>query len=444
MKPGILFGAGALLLGMVTAPSEAQTARRGPPIIQIYSDNGVDYVGTSSYITPRIEVAENAYVFAVEMDMDGEIQVLHPDYPGLSVRIAANRSLQLPNFFAGFNSSRYGGGYASYDRGYYGVEDSRGTVIALASRVPFNLEKLESAGDWDVVAIRRLMENRPPLSAAASLAAYIGQPGEPIGRDYLRFEGGSRYGYPYYANAYNSYYSPCAFYGYRFAFLQVQALSLYSQLQAAGRGVRLAGYDICGTPIFVSGYANGGQGTPVGHFPPPRGRGDTTVFPKSRLPHSPIPRGSTVFSNTDDAMPIQRGGGVPQTIEAPEVRTKAIAPRSRRYEPYPQLEPLPGAVTLPQSRQPVERATVPRGEANGASARPVPQYRQEPRVESAPMRAPDRPREYSPPPVIRERPYSPPPVIHERPSSPAPAPPPRAEPTTRSEPPRTPPPSRGN
>ncbi len=428
MRTGFLFGAAALLLGFVTAPSQAQGARREPPIIRIYSNNGVDYVGTSSYITPRIELAENAYVFAVEMDMDGQIQVLHPDDPGLSVRISAHKSLQLPNFFAGFNSSRY----ASYDGSYYdyyGVEDSRGTVIALASRVPFNLQKIETAGDWDIVAIRRLMENRPPLSAAASLAAYIGQQGEPIGRDYLRFEGGRRYGYPYYADAY-SYYSPCAFYGYRFGFVQLQALALYNQLRAAGRGVRLAGYDVCGAPIFVSGFSNDGQGTPIGHFPPPRGRGDTTVFPKSRLPRSPIPRGTTVFSNTDEAKPITRGGGVPE-VEVREAPSKAIAPRSRRYEPGPLFNPWPGAPAVPQNRDPRERVIVPRGEASGSGATAVPQYRHEPRVESAPMRAPERPREYSPPPVI-----------HERPSSPAPAPPPRGEtPSTRTE---RPPPSRGN
>src|SRR5438128_2379186 len=223
------------LLGLSTSPTEAQTARRGPPIIRIYSDNGVDYVSTTSYITPRIELSENAYVFAVEMDMDGQIQVLHPDFPGLSVRIAANRSLRLPNFFAGFNSSRYGGSAydASYSGYYNGSDDSRGTVIALASRAPLNLEKIESNGDWDISGIRRLIENRSPLSAAAALAQYLGQPGEPIGRDYLRFDGDRGYGYPYYADGYN-YYSSCAgFYGYNilpfYAYQQLRAFALYSR-----------------------------------------------------------------------------------------------------------------------------------------------------------------------------------------------------------------------
>jgi hypothetical protein len=435
MKLGIGLGGLFLLLGVVTTASQAQTPRRGPPIIRIYSDNGVDYVGTTSYITPRIELSENAYVFAVEMDMDGQIQVLHPDFPGISVRIAANRSLQLPNFFTGFNSSRYGRATyaASLDRNYYdyyGSDDSRGTIIALASRAPFNLERVESNGDWDTAALRRLIQNRSPLSAAAELARYLGQPGEPIGRDFLRFDGGQRYGYAYY-DAY-SYYSPCSsLYGYSYApayaIRQAQALALYSQLLAAGRGVRMIGYDLCGVPIFTIGNVNGGQGTAIGHFPPPH-RGDTTVFPKSRLPKAPVPRGSTVFANTLDAgLPATRAGGLPQMGDV----TVKASPTGRRGEPTRYIEDYGSGLAVPQGRVPVERVIVPRGVVSGGSMT-VPTYRAEPRGEAAPARMPDRPRE------------APPPVIHERPSSPPP-PPPRAEaPATKSEPARTPPPARGH
>jgi len=437
MKLGIGLGALSLLLGLATTASQAQASRRGPPIVRIYSDNGVDYVGTTSYITPRIELSENAYVFAVEMDMDGQIQVLHPDFPGISVRIAANKSLQLPNFFTGFNSSRYGRATyaASLDRDYYdyyGANDSRGTVIALASRAPFNLERIESGGDWDTAALRRMIENRSPLSAANELARYLGQTGEPIGRDYLRFDGGQRYGYPYY-DAY-SYYSPCSsLYGYgyvpAYAFRQAQAFSLYSQLRASGRGVRIIGYDLCGVPIFTTGNVNGGQQTPIGHFPPPRHPGDTTVFPKSRLPKAPVPRGSTVFANTLDAgMPATRAGALPQMGDV----TIKASPTGRRAEPKRYIEDYGGGLSVPQGRIPVERVTVPRGDANGGSVKTVPTYRAEPRAEAAPARAPDRPRE------------APPQVIHERPSTPPP-PPPRVEaPTTKSEPARTPPPARGH
>lgn len=449
MKLGIGLGALSLLLGPATTSSQAQTSRRGPPIIRIYSDNGVDYVGTTSYITPRIELSENAYVFAVEMDMDGQIQVLHPDFPGISVRISANKSLQLPNFFTGFNSSRYGRATynAAMDRDYYeyyGADDSRGTIIALASRAPFNLERVESNGDWDIAALRRMIENRSPLSAAGELARYLGQAGEPIGRDYLRFDGGQRYSYPYY-DAYSAY-APCSpLYGYSYVpaytFRQLQSFALYSRLRASGRGVQIIGYDLCGVPIFSTGNVNGGRGTPIGHFPPPPHRGDTTVFPKSRLPKAPIPRGSTVFANTlQEGMPPARGGGLPQMGDV----TIKASPTGRRAEPKRYIEDYGGGLAIPQGRIPVERVTVPRGEASGGGEKTVPTYRAEPRGEAAPARMPDRPRE-APPQVIHERPSSPPPqVIHERPSSPPP-PPPRVEaPVTRSEPPRTPPAARGH
>ena len=436
MKLVFVVGGLALLLSSSTSPAAAQAARRGPPMIRVYSDNGVDYVGTTSYITPRIELSENAYVFAVEMDMDGQIQVLHPDFPGISVRISANRSLRLPNFFVGFNSSRYTGSqYANLDRGYYSADDSRGTIIALASRAPFNLEKIESYGDWDVAAIRRLIEDRSPVSAANELARYLGQAGEPIGRDYLRFDGGSSNSYPYYADYgynYYNYYSPCSsYFGYtllpNYVYRQLQAFALYTRLRSSGRGPQLIGYDACGLPIYSSGFVTSGPQTPIGHFPPPRNRGDTTVFPKSRLPHQPVPRGTTVFANTlDQSIPDSRRGGLPQMSDV----TVKVAPTGRRGEPRQFIQDYNGGMTVPQGRIPVERVTIPRGEVSGAGVQTVPQYRREPRVESAPVAVPARPRE------------SPPPVIHERPSSPPP--PPREAPTTKSEPARTPPPARGH
>jgi len=435
-KIGFALAPLVLLLGVTASSADAQ-ARRGPPLIRIYSDNGVDYVGTSSYITPRIELGENAYVFAVEMDMDGEIQVLHPDFPGLSVRIAANKSLRLPNFFAGFNSSYYGG--TAYDASYngysgYGNEDSRGTVIALASRAPFNLEKIESGGDWDISAIRRLIENRSPVNAAAVMAQYLGQPGEPIGRDYLRFDGGNRYGYPYYANAYGSYYSSCAgSFGYNvlplYVLHQLQVFAIYNQLRSSGRGPVLLGYDACGSPIFGAGGFIGGQQPATGHFPPPRGHSDTTVFPKSRFPKTaPVPRGTggtTVFANALEGMPVTRQGALPRMGDV----TVKASPTGRRGEPRVYLQDYSGGgMSSPQGRMPVERTIVPRGPVSSGGIQTVPTSRSEPRVESAPARMPTS---------------SPPPVIHERPSSPPP-PPPRAEPSTRSDPPRQPPPSRGH
>src|SRR4051812_36487970 len=131
----------ALLACVVSTRSESQEGRKREPSIRVYSANGYQAINTTSYVTPIIEVAENAYVFAVAIDLDGQIQVLHPDFPGISVKLAAHRQVSLPNFFAGFSqgggSSYYSSAsYLGYD--YSGTRlDSRGTVIALASRAPF-------------------------------------------------------------------------------------------------------------------------------------------------------------------------------------------------------------------------------------------------------------------------------------------------------------------
>src|SRR3954469_12332060 len=172
-------GAAALLAGVVSTRSESQeAARTRAPIVRIYSQNGSDAINTSTYVMPVIQVAENAYVFAVAMDLDGQIQVLHPDFPGISVKLAARRQVNLPNFFAGFGQRSTGGYYSSVS--YLGYDyngsrvDTRGTIIALASRAPFNLERVEVGGDWNMSAIRRLIDNRTPSMAAQALAAYIG------------------------------------------------------------------------------------------------------------------------------------------------------------------------------------------------------------------------------------------------------------------------------
>src|SRR4051812_31584077 len=187
------FGVAGLVIGLGASSSAAQSRDRAP-IVRVYSQNGAI---SSNYVTPTIQVGEDAYVFAVAMDLDGQIQVLHPEYPGISVRIRQHEEFRLPNFFGGFAQqyaglSSYSGyndyaGYSSNSTYSYSENDTRGTVIALASRTPFNLERIERDGDWNMSAIRNLMDRRSPLSAAEALASYIGAKGEPIGRDVMRF-----------------------------------------------------------------------------------------------------------------------------------------------------------------------------------------------------------------------------------------------------------------
>jgi hypothetical protein len=417
-------GSSALLLCLLASASSAQErARKSAPIIRVLSENGAGVV--SNYVRPTIQVAEDAYVFAVMMDLDGRIQVLHPDFPGISVRVRSQRQLRLPNFFAGFNDQRFGAGYANYSNASLarysgGPDDTRGTVIALASRVPFNLELIEADGDWNLSAIRRLIEHRTPDGAAQALARYLGAKGERIGRDYMRFAGQQR---GYYA--YNGFEEYC---GYGSSIFGTYAR--FAELRAMGLRPVILGYDRCGRPIIVAAPLRPGAGfrPPVPGRPPQ----DTTVFPKSHFPQGiarrPTPEG--VFPLPDRAEETQRAQ-LRQRPEPPQIRDVTItAPRGRRAEPRELIQgyrPQPGVTAIPErGPRPSDRAIPSRSETAATGMRPV--YRPEPRVtpSSEPRRAPERAKEPAPAPVVRERPAA---------SSPPPsAPPPRAETHSKPEP----------
>lgn len=255
----------ALLFAALASPSAAQYGARAP-IVHVYSQNGPV---ESNYVQPAIQVSEDAYVFAISMDVNGQIQVLHPDYPGISVRLIHQRPLRLPNFFAGYQQP--GGarldatGQYVNSLGYPDDEaDTRGTVIALASRAPFNLERVESGGDWNILAIRSLIERRDPTSAAQALASYLGAKGEPIGADYMRFAGGHQ---NYYAS--DAAYSCDASYGGNASSIALRrndVLERVDRMQRSGSRVSVTGYDACGMPIVAYGPSYPGAvfyGTPT-------------------------------------------------------------------------------------------------------------------------------------------------------------------------------------
>ena len=412
--------AAAVVLGVLAIPGQAQQSTRRPPMIRVYSTSGADVINTSTYVEPQINLSENAYVFAVEMDLDGQIQVLHPDFPGLSVKISAHTQLRLPNFFAGFNQAVPEAGVytsARFQRysPYGGYQDTRGTVLALASRAPFNLDPISSGDDWNITALRRLMENRTPLEAINLLANYLGAKGEPIGRDFMRFAGGAtnRYAYADYA-----YYSPCDFYYGSFygalGFAQFRALN---QLNNSRRGQpgKIVGFDVCGVPIVSFGPV-GTSRFPIVRIPRPSG--DTTVFPKGRFPVEKMPshpRQAAANSAPEGVFPLPHRVGQMGDVTI-------SAPAARRGEPriIDGYRPQPSTLSMPEGRMPIDRA-VPHTEPAAASgAQPVREYHPEPRVVSPPPRAADP---------------APPVVVHERPSTPPP-PPPRTETPAKTPPAR--------
>ena len=419
-------GIAALLIALLASPSAAQDrARDGAPIVRVYSRNGPGVV--SNYVTPSIEVSEDAYVFAVSMDLDGQIQILHPDFPGISVRIREHQQLRLPNFFAGFSNPGGGaldasGHYVSYSN-YAGDEnDSRGTVIALASRAPFNLERVESDGDWNISGIRRLIEHRTPASAAQALASYLGANGEPIGRDYMRFASAHRYNYANYALG---ALSSCDLsYGvdlWHLGFRRLEVLDRVSRAQRAGKRVSILGYDFCGMPIV----AYGPSGTvPRGGPPrPPRDSADTSRRGLLRhlVPRHLVPRHAENGSAALGVFPLTTPGEPQQSGEATlnppneDRRQRHQIPIDRRIDPrggaLPGTTGIPLDPTPPRHTQPAATGVFPSHEDSRPVIREAPPPRAEPRPE---------PRSSPPPP--------PPPQTHSEPRSipaPPPAPPPK-------------------
>ena len=378
----------ALLLCLMASASPAQDpSRHRAPIIRVYSQDGTGV--SSSYVTPAIDVSEDAYVFAVMMDLDGRIQVLHPEFPGISVRVRSQKQLHLPNFFAGYNAPVQGGGYytrngmVSQDRYDALGNDTRGTVIALASRAPFNFGVIEANGDWNISEIRQLIENRTPEFAAQQLARYLGATGEPIGHDYMRFAGQRQSAYAYDDLGYCGYGSYNSLGG---TVYRAHAFGRAAELRSRGLRTVIVGYDACGLPVV--GVASSKPGVRFRVPLPRRLPGDTTVFPKSRLPQAVIPRhsfnGDITTNGHMTPRPVPEGiFPLPRHAE-PQMRDVTIpAPHGRRAEPREIPDPFRssqwGRPALPDRARTVETSRA-RAEPAMGAFQPAREYRPEPRV----------------------------------------------------------------
>lgn len=404
-RVALAVGTAVISSSLLASSADAQTERRKAPVISLNTGLGSSVV--SNYIEPTVSLSEDAYVFVISVDLDRSIQVLHPGDPGISVRMTSDRRLHLPRFFAGFMddqfASRAGFGYAAFDAFGYGYTDSRGTLIGLASRKPFDLDAITVGGDWDLDALRQLVSDRDPYAAAAALARELGARGEPIGRDVHRFAGGRHFYNTSYAN--RSYYDCASYYaslGYARAFASGYGISYFraAQLREAGYIVRFLGVDACGQPQFIV-YSPAVAPQPT--RPPAVG-----AFPEGRLPRS-APRNPT----KDDVTSGRTVGSRPETPDRYTGREVPMAPPARVNEPrtVEKFHPQPATGTVH------ERPRVP-AETPRAPDRT-------PERAAPPVYVPDRiaaPRSSPPPP-----PPPPPPARVEREQE-RPAPPPTAKP----------------
>lgn len=386
----------SLLAGM----AQAQTADRRAPVIHLNTALGGSVA--SNYVEPTVSLGEDAYVFVLLVDLDRRVSVLHPDGPDLSVRMTSERQVHLPRFFAGFADDRFvsraGFGYAEFDASGAGYTDTRGTMIGLASRRPFNLSAIMLGGDWDLDALSELVMNRDPHAAASALARYLGARGEPIGRDVHRFAGGRHLYNTSYAS--RSYYECAAYYGsvgFARGFTSGYGISFFraAQLRDAGYAVRFVGTDACGQPQFMV-YPHSVAG------PPPTRPPAVGAFPQRRLPN-PVPRNPTREPVTGGSTVL---GSRPPSPDRYTDRPAPATPPARVAEPRTRekFHPQPATGTVyerPRLPSETER-TPPRPPERVAQPVYVPERIAAPRFDPPPPPPPP------PAQVERERPAPPP------------------------------------
>ncbi len=216
-------------------------------------------------ISPSISLSEPAYILAVAIKNDGEIEVLSPALPGDAIRFEAAKSIRFPEFSRGFTSfsnyGEYGSGYRrSAFAGYGDVAAKDGSVLVIASRTPFNFSAISDGVEWNEESLRRIMRFKAPSQAVTALGRALTQKGQAFSHDYVYF---GRSGYSNFASSSfgsrNScmdnllspygYSNVAGYYGISGAANGVTILAGYGNMG----GLRLVqvGTDGCGRPHYM-------------------------------------------------------------------------------------------------------------------------------------------------------------------------------------------------
>lgn len=379
-------GLAGMSLAMLATLAQAQDGRAP----RIYVSSGLGSSVASSYVEPSVSLSEDAYVFAISVDVDRNVRILHPEFPGLAVKMNATRDLHLPKFFTGYGerdremNARRGGYVSSYYNGYdAGYSDSRGTVIALASRRPFDFDVVTTNGDWNLETVRRLVSGRDPQSAASVLAQRLGAHGEEIGWDVYRFAGESRT----YSTLYNTGAYQCSpYYG---ALGYSRGLSQFrtAQLRRAGYRVTFIGIDACGEPRYAVQSRN--LVSNPGQRPPARG-----AFPRPTTPTQQVPRNParTRPRASEPAEPSPSGRPTRRYAEPAQVAPRNVPSRERERNPAATgRRPQAARGSFPERARVVP--SEPRPRAAEPARRPAPTARTERPARSRPAARGALPRE---------------------------------------------------
>lgn len=178
-------GISAALIAVAPQTNAQSSAPRVRVTSRPYTNSGT--------IQPSVSLSEPSYMLAIAIDRDGQVSVLSPVGPNDVFRFNAEKSLLLPEFFAGFSSASYNyyDDYSytrnySYFRNTY-EDNSAGSVLVIASKTPFNFAAIMDGPFWSEDAIQKLVRFRSPARAVAAIGHAVSAKGQSFGYDYLSF-----------------------------------------------------------------------------------------------------------------------------------------------------------------------------------------------------------------------------------------------------------------
>ena len=170
---------------------------------------------STRYLESSFSVSDDAYVLVVAIDLDHRFHVMYPESPGQSGFAPRSAQVRLSRLYAGLGGPQ-AGMLSRYEAQDYLTQritpfSGGGVMLAVASDRPLQYDRLVGPdGDWDELALERIVFDQGLSSAAHSLARALVLTGQEYNTDYTTFNG-RRVLAPYSALASTSY-GGCGFF----------------------------------------------------------------------------------------------------------------------------------------------------------------------------------------------------------------------------------------
>jgi hypothetical protein len=306
---------------------------------------------STRFVDASFHVSEDAYVFVVAVDLDGQLRVVYPEAPDQTGFAARSTPMRLTRFFGGFGGPRTGA-WSRYEARYSPMQrispfGGGGVLLAIASDRPLQYDRLIGGdGDWDEQQLAQIVFDQSLPGAAHALGRALVLTGQEYNTDYTTFAGRRSLGG--YTTLASSSYDGCSFsYG-------------YSSFDSFGYGGGFPSYESVPATRFVGFFRQGGQtyaryanvgpcSRPVYHdvpvATPVPTRPDTTKHDSSatqrprRFPDAP----------RFPSVTAENGDGAPRRLSPPDAhgtaRERPVIASGLRFRPPEQVPSDAGALS---------------------------------------------------------------------------------------------------